>query len=122
MQLCTGVRVVQWLAQFRTRFSTRLLISLHHLHVLEEKLKVVTSASVHFGLKGKLELLQLEEKEKLFQDSRLDWQRHLLLHLLAVPCEYLDEDQQDVDVVWDVQQGEAASGRLVCCPARFSLY
>ena len=117
MQLCTGVRVVQWLAQFRTRFSTRLLISLHHLHVLEEKLKVVTSASVHFGLKGKLEVLQLEEKVKLCQDSR-----HLLLHLLAVPCEYLDEDQQDVDVVWDVQQGEAASGRLVCCPARFSLY
>ena len=86
-----------------------MLISLRHLHVLEEKLKVVTSASVHFGLKGKLELLQLEEKEKLFQGSRLDWQRHLLLHLLAVPCEYLDEDQQDVDVVWDVQQGEAGS-------------
>ena len=115
MQLCTGVRVVQWLAQFKTRFPTRLLISLRHLHVLEEKLKVVTSASVHFGLKGKLEVLQLEENVKHFQDSRLDWPRHLLLHLLAVPCEDLDEDEEDVDVVWDVQQGEAVSGTLVCC-------
>ena len=99
-----------------------MLISLRHLHVLEEKLKVVTSASVHFGLKGKLEVLQLEEKVKLCQDSRLDWPRHLLLHLLAVPCEYLDEDQQDVDVVWDVQHGEAGSWRLVSSPSRFSLY
>ena len=95
-----------------------MLISLGHLHVLEEKLKVVTSASVHFGLKGNLEILQLKENVKHFQDSRLDWPRHLLLHLLAVPCEDLDEDEEDVDVVWDVQQGEAASGRLV----RFSLY
>ena len=27
-----------------------------------------------------------------------------------------------MDVVWDVEQGEAGSGRLVSCPARFSLY
>ena len=81
-------------------------------------MKVVTSASVHFGLKGKLEVLQLEEKVKHFQDLRLYWPRHLLFHLLAVPCEDLDEDEEDVDVVWDVQQGEAGSGRLV----RFSLY
>ena len=73
-------------------------------------MKVVTSASVHFGLKGKLEELQLEEKVKHFQDSRLDRPRHLLLHLLAVPCEDLDEDEEDVDVVWDVQQGEAGDG------------
>ena len=109
--------VASWPAQFKTRFPTRLLISLRHLHVLEEKLKVVNSASVHFALKCKLEVLQLEEKVKLCQDSR-----HLLLHLLAVPCEHLDEDEEDVDVVRHVEQGEAGGGRFVNCPSRFSVY
>ena len=34
-------------------------------------------------------------------------QGHLFFHLLAIPCEYLNEDEEDVDVVGDVEQGEA---------------